>query len=86
MEESIKRAEAEKPLPPELGNTGAFNLFGLHTISVPCGFTKVGLPVGLQISGPHFAEARVLALAHAYEQASEWHKRRPALKARGEGK
>jgi aspartyl-tRNA(Asn)/glutamyl-tRNA(Gln) amidotransferase subunit A len=86
LAESIKRAEAEKPLPPELGNTGAFNLFGLPTVSVPCGFTKAGLPVGLQISGPHFAEARVLALAHAYEQATEWHKRRPALKAGGEGK
>jgi aspartyl-tRNA(Asn)/glutamyl-tRNA(Gln) amidotransferase subunit A len=69
-----------------MGNTGAFNLFGLPTVSVPCGFTKAGLPVGLQISGPHFAEARVLALAHAYEQATEWHKRRPLLKAGGEGK
>ena len=40
-----------------------------------------GLPVGLQISGPHWAETRVLALAAAYEQATEWHTRRPALKA-----
>lgn len=79
IEESIKRAEAEKPLPPELGNTNQFNIFGLPTISVPCGFTKAGLPIGLQISGPHWAEARVLALAYAYEQATEWHKRRPSL-------
>ncbi|MCI0336659.1 MAG: amidase [Acidobacteria bacterium] len=80
IEEAIKRAESEKPLPPELGNTGPFNIFGLPTISVPCGFTKLGLPVGLQISGPHFQETRVLALAHTYEQATGWHKRRPSLK------
>jgi aspartyl-tRNA(Asn)/glutamyl-tRNA(Gln) amidotransferase subunit A len=81
LEESIKRAEAEKPLPVELSNTSAFNVFGLPAISVPCGLTKAGLPIGLQISGPAFAEARVLALAQAYEQATEWHKRRPPLKA-----
>lgn len=86
IEESIKRAEAEKPLPPELANTNQFNIFGLPTISVPCGFTKAGLPIGLQISGPHWAEARVLALAHAYEQATEWHKRRPSLTLRSESK
>jgi len=80
IEESIKRAESEKPLPPELGNTAPFNIFGLPTISVPCGFTKLGLPVGLQISGPHFQETRVLALARTYEQATEWHKRRPSPK------
>ncbi|HZS05414.1 MAG TPA: amidase [Blastocatellia bacterium] len=82
IDESIKRAESDKPLPPELGNTNQFNIFGLPSISVPCGFTKTGLPVGLQISGPHWAEARVLALAHAYEQATEWHKQRPLLKPR----
>ncbi len=86
LAESIQRVEAEKPLPPELSNTSPFNLFGLPTISVPCGFTPGGLTVGLQISGPHFAEARVLALAQGYEQATEWHKRRPLLKSGGESK
>ena len=86
IEESIKRAEAEKPLPPELGNTNQFNIFGLPTISIPCGFTKTGLPIGLQISGPYWAETRVLALAAAFEQATEWHKRRPPLKIEGETK
>ena len=52
------------------------------TISIPCGFTTSGLPIGLQISGAHFAESTVIALAHAYEQATEWHKRRPALERR----
>lgn len=86
IEESIKRQDSEKPLPPELANTSQFNIFGLPTITVPCGFTKAGLPVGLQISGAHFQETRVLALAHAFEQATEWHKRRPSLKAQSESK
>jgi aspartyl-tRNA(Asn)/glutamyl-tRNA(Gln) amidotransferase subunit A len=60
-------------------NTGAFDIYGLPTISIPCGFTSSGLPIGLQLSGNHFAEPTVIALAHAYEQATEWHKRRPKL-------
>jgi aspartyl-tRNA(Asn)/glutamyl-tRNA(Gln) amidotransferase subunit A len=60
-------------------NTVPFNSLGMPTISVPCGFTKGGLPIGLQISGPRFAESRVLALAHAYEQATAWHRREPPL-------
>ena len=62
-----------------LYNTAAFDIFGLPTITVPCGFSAAGLPIGLQISGNHFAESTVLALAHAYEQATDWHKRRPTL-------
>jgi aspartyl-tRNA(Asn)/glutamyl-tRNA(Gln) amidotransferase subunit A len=53
-----------------LRNTRPFNVWGLPAISVPCGFTKSGLPVGLQIAGPHWREDLVLSLAHAYEQAS----------------
>ncbi len=68
-----------KPLPPELGNTGDFNMLGLPAISIPCGLTKSGLPIGLQIVGPHFGEGRVLALAHAYERATPWHTRRPRV-------
>jgi aspartyl-tRNA(Asn)/glutamyl-tRNA(Gln) amidotransferase subunit A len=62
-----------------LRNTGPFDKYGIPTISVPCGFTRKGLPVGLQISGPHGGEAIVLQLAHAYEQATEWHKKRPTI-------
>ena len=62
-----------------LRNTSPFNKYGLPTISVPCGFTRNGLPIGLQISGPNGGEAAILQLAHAYEQATEWHKRRPAM-------
>src|SRR5687767_9678908 len=46
-------------------NTAAFDIYGLPTISLPCGFSSSGLPIGLQISGNHFAESTVLALAHA---------------------
>ena len=60
-------------------NTKPFNTLGLPTISVPCGFSKDGLPIGLQIAGPMFNESAVLALAHAYQQATDWHTRRPPL-------
>jgi len=60
-------------------NTSPFDVFGLPTISIPCGFSSLGLPIGLQISGAPWAESTVLALAHAYEQATHWHTRRPKL-------
>jgi Asp-tRNA(Asn)/Glu-tRNA(Gln) amidotransferase A subunit family amidase len=62
-----------------LRNTRPVNVWGLPAISVPCGFTTAGLPIGLQIIGPSWGEARVLHLAHAYEQATAWHKRRPKM-------
>ena len=55
------------------------NLTGMPAISIPCGFTREGLPVGLQLLGPRWGEAKLLAAAYAYEQATEWHKRRPNL-------
>ena len=61
-----------------LRNTRPFNVWGLPAISVPCGFTKSGLPIALQIAGPHWRDDLVLRLAHAYEQVTEWHERRPA--------
>jgi aspartyl-tRNA(Asn)/glutamyl-tRNA(Gln) amidotransferase subunit A len=60
-------------------NTAPFNVYGLPTISIPCGLTRSGLPIGMQISGPRFSEAKVLSLAHAYEQATDWHTRRPRV-------
>ena len=60
-------------------NTLPFNLYGTPAISIPCGFSREGLPIGLQISGPHLGETKVLALANAYEQATEWHLRQPTL-------
>jgi len=62
-----------------INSPGAFDVYGLPAITVPCGFTDSGLPIGLQISGAPFAESTMLALAHAYEQATEWHTRRPQI-------
>jgi len=59
--------------------TSPFDVYGLPAISVPCGFSAAGLPIGLQIIGAPWAESSVLALAHAYEQATEWHTREPKL-------
>ncbi len=63
--------------PPSARNTMPFNLYGLPAISVPCGFSPAGLPIGLQIIGPAGAEARVLALAAAWQRATDWHLRSP---------
>ncbi len=76
----IKRAYEAKPSDPSVSsNCSPFNIFGLPAISIPCGFSKSGLPIGLQIAGPRFSEGKILALAAAYEKATEWHKRQPPL-------
>jgi aspartyl-tRNA(Asn)/glutamyl-tRNA(Gln) amidotransferase subunit A len=80
VDAAIKREETDVPRNPELENTGAFNAYGIPAISVPCGFTSKGMPVGLMIAGPRFAEARVLALAHAFEQATDFHKKKPPIR------
>jgi aspartyl-tRNA(Asn)/glutamyl-tRNA(Gln) amidotransferase subunit A len=80
VEAAIKREETDKPRNPELENTGQFNVYGIPAISLPCGFTAAGLPIGLMIAGPRFSEGRVLALAAAFEAATEFHKRKPPLK------
>jgi aspartyl-tRNA(Asn)/glutamyl-tRNA(Gln) amidotransferase subunit A len=62
-----------------LRNTRPFNVYGLPSISLNCGFSKSGLPMGLQITGAPGAEGAVLALAHAYQKQSNWHKKKPAI-------
>jgi len=82
---TISEANADPPTRSavlDLRNTAPFDRNGLPTISIPCGFTTRGLPIGLQFSGPPGGEAVVLQLAQAYEQATEWHKHRPQLPAR----
>jgi len=59
--------------------TISVNLAGVPGISVPCGFTSDNLPVGLQIIGKHFDEETILKTAHAYEQSTDWYKRKPEL-------
>ena len=62
-----------------LRNTRPFNVWGIPAISIPCGFTKEGMPIGLQLAGAPWVPDSGLHLAHKYEQATEWHKKTPAL-------
>ena len=62
-----------------LRNTQPFDIYGLPSISVPCGFSNSGLPIGLEISGPRLGEPLVLALAQAYERETEWHRHTPPV-------
>jgi aspartyl-tRNA(Asn)/glutamyl-tRNA(Gln) amidotransferase subunit A len=62
---------------PSVRNTAPFNLSGIPTIALPCGFSRDGLPIGLQLSSARFDEARLLALAHAFQQVTDWHRRSP---------
>lgn len=59
--------------------TIAANLTGAPALSIPCGFDRNGLPIGLQIQGDYFAEAAILNIAHRYQQVTDWHKKRPEL-------
>ena len=59
--------------------TIAANLTGAPALSIPCGFTRDGLPIGLQIQGDYFAEAAILNVAHRFQQATDWHQRSPEL-------
>jgi len=79
---TIESAKLDTPpagVTSSLRNTSPFDIYGLPTISIPCGFTTSGLPIGIQISGPHLGESQVMALAHAFEQSTDWHTRRPQL-------
>ena len=62
-----------------LRNTSIGNILGLCGLSVPCGFTERGLPVGLMIYGKPFDEAGVLRAGHAFQQSTDWHRRHPTL-------
>ncbi len=59
--------------------TISVNLAGIPAVSVPCGFTREGLPVGLQIMGRAFDEATILSLGYAYQGVTDWHKKRPPV-------
>lgn len=70
-------SESKLALMPRL--TRPFNICGIPTVSVPCGFTSDGLPIGMQLAARHFEDALALQAAHAYEQATDWHTRRPPI-------
>jgi aspartyl-tRNA(Asn)/glutamyl-tRNA(Gln) amidotransferase subunit A len=60
-------------------NTNPLNLLGVPAISVPCGFTEGGLPIGMQLVGRWWDDGTVLRAAHAYQQATDWHTRLPPV-------
>jgi aspartyl-tRNA(Asn)/glutamyl-tRNA(Gln) amidotransferase subunit A len=72
-------AKASDPVQMYLNDiyTVAANLAGLPALSIPCGFGEGGMPVGLQIVGDYFSEARMLTAAHRYQRATDWHQRAP---------
>jgi aspartyl-tRNA(Asn)/glutamyl-tRNA(Gln) amidotransferase subunit A len=76
------QAHPENLRPQELlmlRNTRPFNVWGIPTISIPCGFTKDGLPIGLQLAAAPWRGVALLQAAQAYEQATDWHNKRPVL-------
>ena len=81
---SLKAASALKDMDP-MGSmlapsfTGPFNQTGMPAITVPCGFTSQGLPIGFQLAGRPFDEATVLRVAYTYQQQAGWHTQRPAV-------
>jgi aspartyl-tRNA(Asn)/glutamyl-tRNA(Gln) amidotransferase subunit A len=60
-----------------VANTYQFNMYGLPALSLPCGFSRTGLPIGMTIAGPRFSEGRILALAAAFQRVTDWHLRSP---------
>jgi len=79
--ESARHSEYEggPPLHSSIvANTMVFNILGLPALTVPCGFSREGLPIGLQICGPRYSEGTLLALGAAYQRVTPWHERRPA--------
>jgi aspartyl-tRNA(Asn)/glutamyl-tRNA(Gln) amidotransferase subunit A len=79
VEAALKLDESDTPRNPESDSNAYFSVCGIPGISIPCGFTSAGLPIGLEIAGPHFSESKILALAQSYERATDWHKRKPKL-------
>lgn len=82
---TIQEAMSMSPEPAGelwLRNTRPFNAYGLPTLSIPCGLTQAGLPIGLQVSGPQFKEADLLSFAHAFEEATTWHRNAPGIQLR----
>lgn len=65
--------------PSLIRNASPFNTYAVPAISIPCGISNDGMPIGLQIAGRHLREIDVLALAHAYEQATDWHEAVPPV-------
>lgn len=76
---TIAEATAAGPQAVSADNTFFCNYYGLPAISIPCGSSTNGLPLGLQIVGPQWGEGSVLAIAHAFQKATAWHRKHPVL-------
>jgi len=78
---AFKHGEKEDPIAMYMNDVFAVpaNLAGLPALSLPCGFSRDGLPIGLQLVGKALDEATLLRVAYAYEQATDWHARRPTV-------
>ena len=74
---TIEEAKAGGPQAVSADNTFFCNYYGLPAISIPCGFSKNGLPLGLQIVGPRWSEGNILDIAHKFQQATQWHLKYP---------
>ncbi|HEV2289440.1 MAG TPA: amidase [Candidatus Acidoferrales bacterium] len=80
-EESVKvNGESQSVRGLLVGVSRPANFTGFPAISVPCGFTRSGLPIGMSLHGPEWGEAKLLSIAAAYERATEWHNRHPEFK------
>lgn len=77
---SIADAKTSSPSALSMDNTGLFNYYGLPAISIPCGISKQGLPLGLQIVGPKWGEAKVLNVAQKFQKSTQWHLKRPNIR------
>jgi len=80
-ETTVKVSQDERGMTVLNHLVSPFNLTGQPALTVPCGFTSAGLPIGLQLVGRHFEESRVLAAGHAYQQRTDWHRRTPPVAA-----
>jgi len=76
---TIEEAQTSPQQRALIPNTIPFNYFGIPAVTIPCGFSRSGLPIGLQICGPALGEPDMLALAHAYQLRTDWHQRIPPL-------
>jgi aspartyl-tRNA(Asn)/glutamyl-tRNA(Gln) amidotransferase subunit A len=74
LAETIPEAHRRPP-----SNTSVFNHFGTPALTLPCGFSNDGLPIGLQIAGAAYREPVVLSLVFAYQQSTDWHQRIPPI-------
>ena len=79
-ETTVRVGDRREPVSTLLSRlTRPFNIGGLPAISVPCGFSESGMPIGMQLAGRPFDDATVLRVAHAYEQATDWHSSHPPI-------